>query len=128
MIAPGSGPGSRHSRCLGRSLLQADLKILLSVLSRRHRIGPLSMSKCGVNPGGIAGSSPPFGTLQTGARHSGLTASAGVRMIVPGSIGVRLTNPTCAVAVLAGHWCRTVMSPFLISRLRPACNGKAARR
>ena len=55
-------------------------------------------SKCGVNPGGTAGSSPLLRHIADGARNAGFAASAGARMIVPRPIGVRLTNPTSSLA------------------------------
>jgi hypothetical protein len=45
-----------------------------------------------------------FGHIADGAWHTGFAASAGIRMIVPGSIGVHFTNPTRAMAGWAAHW------------------------
>jgi hypothetical protein len=51
-------------------------------------------------------------TVADGARHAGFAASAGVRMIVPRSIGVRLANPTRVLAGRADHWCQRAIRRF----------------
>ena len=62
-------------------------------------------------PAGQDGNGPlaRFGHIADGRRHAWLAASAGVWMIVPRPIGVRLTNPTGALTGSAGHWSRSAI-------------------
>ena len=53
-----------------------------------------------------------FRLIAHGTWHARLSATARAWMVVPGSVGVRLADPTRIPAVDARHWCRTAIRRF----------------